>query len=74
MPLSPFTPQRCRAHADECRRYANSSIDPKVRARWLVMARAWERSATEFAAQEILEESIVELEVNADPDNPTRST
>jgi len=49
-----FTFQKCKAHADEGRRFTNSAVDPKTRAHWLRFAKAWEEMPDEAAAEETL--------------------
>ena len=58
MPFSSLTPKIYRAHADECRGFANSAIDPRTRSHWLRLAKVWELTA----AEDMLAESVAEFE------------
>lgn len=52
----------CRAKAKECRKLAETAIDPKTRSHWLHLAKTWDATAAEAAAQEALAEVVEELE------------
>jgi len=57
--------QRCKAHADLCRCFAASAVDPRTRDYWLRFAKAWERTAAEAVAEETLAETVAEAEKSA---------
>lgn len=57
--------EECRSYAEVCRRFAYQATEPKVRARWLVIAKAWERTAAEVAAATQLSHSVASYEENA---------
>lgn len=71
MPLNRLTPQICRARAVECRRHANSAADPRMSFKWMRLAKAWELTAAAAVAEDMLAESIVDVEKDsADGNRP----